>query len=147
MKMPTLFRDRPTPVQVVLGGAVPLVFGAVVGIVLGTSSGLYWGLSAVAAIGGVLAGFEHQDGWGGADRGLVGGSLFALGLLVAHAIAGTHAKVSLGSFPPLLIVVDAIIGIFLGALGGRLGRAARERQAADGATLASGEEPVREQVI
>jgi hypothetical protein len=48
-------------------------------------------------------------------------------LLVAHAIAGTHAKVSLGSFPPLLAVVTAIIGMFLAAGGGRIVRAQRER--------------------
>ena len=127
MNMPPLFRDRPRAFQIVLGGVVPFAFGAVVGVVVGVSSGAYWGLAALAAIGGVLAGFEHQDGWGGADRGLVGGALFGTGLLVAHAIAGTHAKVSLGSFPPLLVVIDALVGIFLGAIGGRLARAARER--------------------
>lgn len=128
MQMPTLFRDRPRPVQIVLGGCVPLAFGAVVGVVLGISAGAYWALAVLAGLGAVLAGFEHQDGWGGADRGLVGGALFGLGLLVAHAIAGTDAKVSLGSFPPLLIVIDAIFGILLGAIGGRLGRAMRERE-------------------
>jgi hypothetical protein len=128
MLTPTLFRDRPRPVQIVLGGAVPLLFGAVVGIVLGVDASAYWALSVLAGLGGVLAGFEHQDGWGGADRGLVGGGLFGLGVLVAHAIAGTDAKVSLGGFPPLLIVIDAIFGMFLGALGGRLARGLRERQ-------------------
>ncbi len=123
----TLFRDRPQPVQIVLGGAVPLIFGAVVGVVLGVSAGVYWALAVIAGLGGVVAGFEHRDGWGGADRGLVGGALFGLGVLVAHAIAGTHAKVSLGSFPPLLIVIDAIFGMFLGALGGRIARGMRER--------------------
>ena len=127
MQPPPLFRDRPRPLQVVLGGLVPLAFGSVVGVVLGVSAGAYWGLAGLAGVGGVLAGLEHQDGWGGADRGLVGGALFGLGVLVAHAIAGTHAKASLGSFPPLLIVVDAIIGIALGAIGGRLARAMRER--------------------
>jgi hypothetical protein len=128
MQMPTLFRDRPRPIQIVLGGGVPLAFGAVVGIVLGISAGVYWALAVLAGLGAVLAGFEHQDGWGGADRGLVGGALFGTGLLVAHAIAGTDAKVSLGGFPPLLIVIDAIFGMFLGALGGRLARGMRERQ-------------------
>jgi hypothetical protein len=123
----TLFRDRPRPVQIALGGAVPLIFGAIVGIVLGVSAGAYWALAVVAGIGAIVAGFEHQDGWGGADRGLVGGVLFAIGILVAHAIAGTHAKVSLGSFPPLLIVIDAIFGMLLGALGGRIARGLRER--------------------
>jgi hypothetical protein len=102
---------------------VPFLFGAVVGVVLGVSAGAYWGLSVLAGLGAIVAGFEHQDGWGGADRGLVGGALFGAGILIAHAIAGTTAKVSLGGFPPLLIVIDAIAGMLLGALGGRIGRA------------------------
>ncbi|HTC58624.1 MAG TPA: hypothetical protein VK691_00725 [Solirubrobacteraceae bacterium] len=123
MHAPPLFRDRPRPIQIILGGFVPFAFGAVVGVVLGISAGAYWGLSVLAGVGAIVAGFEHQDGWGGADRGLVGGALFGAGILIAHAIAGTHAKVSLGSFPPLLIVIDAIAGMLLGALGGRIGRA------------------------
>jgi hypothetical protein len=134
MHEPTLFRDRPRPLQIVLGGAVPLAFGAVVVIIIGVSAGVYWALAVLAGLGAVLAGFEHQDGWGGADRGLVGGALFGLGILVAHAIAGTHAKVSLGGFPPLLIVIDAIFGMLLGALGGRIARGMRERREVVGKT-------------
>jgi hypothetical protein len=130
MLEPTLFRDRPRPVQIILGGVVPALFGAVAGILVGTSVGAYWAIAAVVSIGGVLAGVEHQDGWGGADRGLVGGAVYGTALLVAHAIAGTHAKVSLGSFPPLLAVVTAIIGMLLGALGGRMARGLRERHTA-----------------
>ena len=127
MYTPTLFRDRPRPVQIVLGGVIPLAIGALAGIMLGVAAAAYWAVGAVAAVGGVLAGFEHRDGWGGADRGLVGGALYGIGLLVAHAIAGTDATVSLGSFPPLLAVITAIIGMFLGALGGRIARGVRER--------------------
>ena len=122
-----LFRDRSRPAQIILGGVVPLLFGGGVGVVLGVSTTWYWVLGGVAAIGGVLGGLEHRDGWGGADRGLVGGSLFGLGILIGHAIAGTEAKVSLGKFPPLLIVIDAFAGILLGALGGRIARATRRR--------------------
>jgi hypothetical protein len=104
------------------------VFGVAAGILVGASTAGYWALAAVVSIGGVLAGFEHEDGWGGADRGLVGGAVYGAALLIAHAIVGTHAKVSLGSFPPLLAVVTAIIGMLLGALGGRLGRGLREHQ-------------------
>jgi hypothetical protein len=125
---PTLFRDRPRPVQILLGGVLPAIFGVAAGILVGVSSGGYWALGAVAAIGGFLAGFEHQDGWGGADRGLVGGGIYGVSLLIAHAIAGTEAKVSLGSFPPLLAVVTAIFGILLGAAGGRIARMLRERR-------------------
>jgi hypothetical protein len=122
-----LFRDRSRPVQVILGGVVPALIGALAGVLVGVSSGAYWAVGAIAAVGGFLAGFEHRDGWGGADRGVVGGAIYGTALLVAHAIAGTHAKVSLGSFPPLLAVITAIIGMFLGAAGGRLARAQRER--------------------
>ena len=132
MHAPPLFRDRPRSIHILLWGVVPLAFGAVVGIALGISAGAYWGLSVLAGLGAILAGFEHQDGWGGADRGLVGGAIFGAGILIAYAIAGTHAKVSLGSFPPLLIAIDAIAGMLLGALGGRIGRALWVRPAADG---------------
>lgn len=110
---------------------MPFAFGAVLGVVLGVSAGAYWGLSVLAGLGAIVAGFEHRDGWGGADRGLVGGALFGAGILIAHAIAGTDAKVSLGSFPPLLIVIDAIAGMLLGAIGGRIGRTLWRRPGAD----------------
>ena len=124
---PMLFRDRPRAVQVAQGGFAPLILGAIGGILAGVSAGAYWGLQGVAVVGGFLAGFEHRDGWGGADRGLVGGFIFGVAILVAHAIANTSLKVSFGSFPPLLAVVTAIAGMFIGAFGGRIARGMRER--------------------
>jgi len=132
MLEPVLFRDRPRPVQIVLGGVVPAAIGALAGVMVGVSSTAYWIVAIIAGIGGFLSGFEHQDGWGGADRGLVGGFIYGVALLVAHAIAGTDAKVSLGKFPPLLAVVTAILGMLLAAAGGRLARMQRERAAARG---------------
>jgi hypothetical protein len=126
---PMLFRDRPRPAQIVLGGVVPTIAGAIAGVLVGVSSGAYWAWGALAAIGSIVGGFEHQDGWGGADRGLVAGAIYGAALLIAHAIAGTHAKVSLGSFPPFLIVITAIAGMLLSALGGRLARQGRARTA------------------
>jgi hypothetical protein len=125
--MTPLFRDRPRNVQIILGGVVPAVVGAVAGILIGVSSPAYWVVAILAGVGAFLSGFEHRDGWGGADRGFSGGLIYGIALLVVHAIAGTHAKVSLGSAPPLLAVVTAIIGMFLAAGGGRLARAQRER--------------------
>jgi len=123
----TLFRDRSRGAQILIGGVVPAVLGAIAGILVGVSSGAYWALGGVLALGTVVGGLEHQDGWGGADRGLVGGFIYGVSLLVGHAIAGTEAKVSLGSFPPLLAVVTAIVGMLLAACGGRLARYLRER--------------------
>ncbi|HEX4466795.1 MAG TPA: hypothetical protein VH025_06385 [Solirubrobacteraceae bacterium] len=127
---PKLFRDRKRHEQIVGAGVVPAIAGAVAGILVGVSSGAYWAYAVVVSVGSVIAGFEHLDGWGGADRGLIAGLIYGIGLLVAHAIAGTHAKVSLGSFPPLLAVVTAIVGMLLSAAGGRLARTGRERRAA-----------------
>jgi hypothetical protein len=120
MVSPTPLSERPPRARFALAVVVPFVFGAVVGVLVGVSAGAYWVLSALAALGGLLAGFEHPDWRGGAKRVALGGALYGLGLLLAHAAAGTDAKVSLGSFPPLLIVIDAVIGALLGALGGRL---------------------------
>jgi ABC-type Na+ efflux pump permease subunit len=142
MLQPVLFRDRPRPAQIVLGGVVPAATGALAGVLVGVSAGAYWAVAILAGIGGFLSGFEHLDGWGGADRGLIGGFIYGVALLVAHAIAGTHAKVSLGSFPPLLAVVTAIVGMFLAAAGGRLARLQRERaEAASDGSPAESEEP------
>src|SRR5215208_5542831 len=83
MPTPVLFRDRSRGAQIVLAGVVPAVVGALAGIVLGISSGAYWTISILAAVGGFLAGFEHLDGWGGADRGLVSGAIYGTTLLSA----------------------------------------------------------------
>jgi uncharacterized membrane protein len=114
---PTLLRERPENTQVALAVIVPLIFGAVVGLVLGTSASLYWILLAVATLGALLAGLEHDEVKEAAGRGAVAGAMFGLGILAAHQLAGTDAKVSLGSFPPALIVIDAIAGALLTALG------------------------------
>jgi apolipoprotein N-acyltransferase len=114
---PTLLRERPENTQVWLAVIVPLVFGAVVGIFLGTSATVYWILLAVAGLGALLSGLEHDQVKEAAGRGAVAGAMFGLGILAAHQLAGTDAKVSLGSFPPLLILIDAIAGALLAALG------------------------------
>lgn len=112
------FDQRSKETQVVLAIVIPFVFGAVVGVVLGASATAYWILSALAALGAILAGLEHPDARSAAARGLVMGAVYGLGLLLAHAVAGTDAKVSLGSFPPFVIVIDAVAGAILAALGG-----------------------------
>lgn len=124
---PVLLRDRPRPVQILVGGVIPVAVGALAGVMVGASAAGYWIVAAVAALGAFVAGFEHRDGWGGADRGFFGGIFYGIALLLVHAAIGNHAKVSLGSFKPLLVVVTAIVGMLLSALGGRLNRAQRER--------------------
>jgi hypothetical protein len=123
------FSERGREAQILLALVVPFIFGAIVGVVLGASAAAYWILSAVAALGAVLAGLEHPDPRSAAIRGLVIGAVYGIGVLLAHAVAGTHAEVSLGSFPPVVILIDAIAGAILAAIGGLISRARAGRTA------------------
>jgi len=116
-RSPPLFRDRSRPVQVLLGGVVPAAVGALAGVLLGVSAVAYLAVGLLAAVGSFLSGLEHRDGWGGADRGFVAGAIYGTSLLLVHALVGTHATVALGSFPPGLVVVTALVGMFLAAAG------------------------------
>ena len=133
---PTLFSERPAAVQLIAGLVVPAAFGALVGVMLGVSAAAFYGLQVLAAIGGVLGGFEHRNAEEAADRGLLGGLVFGSFLLLAHAITGAEPKASLGSMPALLIVFAGIAGALLGALGatlrGALQRRSVNRAASDG---------------
>jgi hypothetical protein len=128
MRNSPLFRERPRSIQIILGLVVPTALGALAGVFLGISAAAYWAIGLIAFVGGIFAGFEHADGWDGADRGLVGGTLYGTGLLIAHAIAGTDAKVELPGFAPILVVFTAIIGMLLGALGGKIRGSAMQRR-------------------
>ena len=57
-----LFRDRSRPVQILLGGVLPLIAGAIAGVLIGASTVAYWVFSVLAAVGIFVAGFEHRDG-------------------------------------------------------------------------------------
>jgi hypothetical protein len=122
---PVLFCERPRSVQFLVAGVVPAALGAVAGLLLGVTSAGYWAIALIAALGAFASGFEHRDGWDAADRGFFGGLIYGVVLLVAHDLAGTHAKVSLGSFPPLLAVITTVVGALLAGAGGRVGRAQR----------------------
>ncbi len=126
---PVLFRDRSLSAQIALGGLVPAAIGAVAGVLAGVSATAYWAVGVLAGVGGFMGGFEHRDGWGGADRGFVGGAIYGTALLIARVLVGNPSKVSLGSIPALLALLTAIIGTLLSAAGGRVARVQRLRAA------------------
>lgn len=128
---PPLLAERPRAAQLILSVAVPLIFGAVTGYFLDTSKGVYTALSVLAAIGGVAAGFDHLGAASGAKRGLLGGTLFGAGILIAHAIHDGTATVDLPDPAIFLVVITALLGALLGALGGWLrGRGGSATEAA-----------------
>lgn len=122
-----LFDQRPRAVQIAGALIVPPAFGAVGGIFLGISAAIYWLIQIIALIGGVGAGLEHRTPREGALRGVFGGTLFGAGLLIAHALTGTDAKVKLPDPAVVLIVFTVVIGVLAGALGGWLRRRSMEK--------------------
>ncbi|AKU16823.1 hypothetical protein [Luteipulveratus mongoliensis] len=118
--LPPLLRDRSTPVAAVLAGVVPVTFGAVTGLALDRSPVVYLVLLAVAGVGGVGAGIEHDSTMGGLRRGLVGGALFTTGILVTHLLINGAHEDQLPSPRILLYVLNCGVGALFGVLGTRL---------------------------
>ena len=129
VKLPPLFRERPRVVQIFLGLIAPLAFGALCGYLLGASPAWFNGLMLLAGIGGIGAGFEHLGARDGARRGIVGGVLFAGALLACFSLRARPALVPLPLSLPAMVVVYAVMGAPLGALGGRLRQRAEDRRA------------------
>src|SRR5437870_2932836 len=117
--MPELLRQRPLVAQVLMPTLVPAAFGAICGWLLGVSEVAYTILAVLAIGGGYAAGLEH-DGWReGAIRGLVGGALFGAFILIVNEATGKSPKADLPHPHILLVVLTAVFGTALGALGGR----------------------------
>lgn len=128
MALPPLLAEHPRPVQAVLAVVVPAIFGAVTGVFLGISEPVYLVLTLLGILGGVAAGFDHLGGAGGARRGALGGVLFGASILIVHELGGDEAEAELPEPAVLLVAVTTVLGVLLGALGGRLrARAQRTR--------------------
>jgi ABC-type Na+ efflux pump permease subunit len=115
---------------VLIGAVAPALVGALAGVLVGVSAAAYWVVAILAAAGAFLAGFEHTDGWDAADRGFFGGVIYGTSLLLVHELIHNHAKVSLGSFAPFLVVITALGGTLLSAAGGALAHSQRRRAVA-----------------
>ncbi|MEA2448328.1 MAG: hypothetical protein QOG63_260 [Thermoleophilaceae bacterium] len=125
--MPTLLRTRPLPLQLLIAVVVPIAFGALCGWLLGEDKTLYLVLSILAILGGYVAGQEHLGAAQGALRGLVGGLLFGGSILLVHEATGKAAKATIPHPAIILVAITAVVGVILGALGGRR-RARREEE-------------------
>jgi hypothetical protein len=117
-----MLRSWPLPVRFVLACVVPALFGGLCGYVLGASAAGYVALSVLGAIGGVLAGMEHDGARAGAARGVTGGVLFGVLLIAVHAASNDTATVVVPHPLVLLVAMTAASGTALGAGGGWLQR-------------------------
>ena len=123
------FSDLPRPVQAQIAAFGPLLFGAVCGFVLSESATGWWVLQAVAVLGGLAGGTEHDGPGPGALRGLAAGALFGAGIVVAQAISTPPPLAHVPSPIGVLVVITAVLGTLLGAIGGLAGRRARRASA------------------
>jgi len=130
VKLPPLLRSRSQEAQVLLIVAVPAVYGFLTGVALGGSKGIYIVMNLFAAIGGYLAGFDHDEVGEVAVRGAAGGTLFGTFILLAHEITGASEEAKLPDPTVVLVVFTAIGGVLLGALGTVTRRRLERRQAA-----------------
>ena len=126
---PPLLRDRPLTLQVVGALLAPIVFGAVCGWLLGESDAAYQVVVALGVVGGVSAGYEHAGWREGLVRGVTGGVLFAVAIVVVHEARGVEAAAELPSSLGVMAAIYAVLGALFGALGGAL-RSRREARAA-----------------
>jgi hypothetical protein len=117
---PPLLLNRPAFTRVTLALVVPSAYGLLTGIALDKSKGLYLVLAVLAAIGGVVGGFEMYGPRQGAVRGLVGGTLFGAGILIAHDLVRGGATVKLPDPEILYLLFTIVPGILLGAWGGQI---------------------------
>ncbi len=131
MRRAPLLSTHPPGLRIALVVVPAVVFGAVTGVFLGISEPVYLVLSILGVLGGLAAGFDHLGAREGAIRGLVGGTLFGAAILVAHELTGQEAKAHLPEPAVVLVVITAVLGLLLGALGGVL-RARAERGEAQG---------------
>jgi len=134
-----LLKDRTNGQEMALTIAVPLIYGAVSGIFLGISEPLYVVLTLSGIAGGFLAGLEHEYPLEGFYRGVLGGTLFGVGILLANGLADKAPKADLPDPEILLVVITGVFGAGLGAWGARV----REKSLARSAAIARGGRTVR----
>ena len=127
--MPQLLNTRPAPVRVILAVAVPVLLGVVAGFMLGVSELVYVVFALLGVAGAYVAGLEHDTARGGMLRGILGGSLFGLWILIAHGIFFDAAPKAHIPDPAIIhVAITTAFGALLGALAGRR-RAKHERRA------------------
>lgn len=128
--LPPYLSDRPRPLAIALVVVGALIGGVFLGLALGWSEGWWLVANVVLLLGGVAAGLEHHTPRGGALRGVVGGLLVAVGLLIVRELRSNPDAAEFFDPPALFLIVSPVIGALLGlagvALRRRLSRTAGE---------------------
>jgi len=128
---PPPFNTQARWLQAVDALGLPLTWGLVCGVALDYSAVAYFIGCGIAAAGGLSAGLQHPRITGALARGLTGGTVFALSILLGHALAGSHPTGALPHPEALQLPLSIVPGMLLGAAAKRISRARGTRAAAD----------------
>src|SRR3954452_23453209 len=100
---------------------LPSGFGLLCGLALGVSTALYLVGVVLALLGGIGGGAQYERRGDAILRGLVGGTLFGVFILLGFELGGEdEAKVDLPDPHVLLLVLTVLPSFFLHWLGWRL---------------------------
>lgn len=116
-RLPRLLDTRSPLEQVLLSTVPAAILGVIAGILLDVSKAAYIALVLVALLGGIAAGTEHATTGEGAQRGLVGGTLFGAGVLAGHHLLGKRALVKLPDPEEVQVIAAALFSVPLGMFG------------------------------
>jgi 4-hydroxybenzoate polyprenyltransferase len=120
MRHQPLLLDRPFAAQFVLAIVLPVAFGILTGFLLGVDETSYLVLSILGVAGGIAAGYDHLGADQGFVRGVMGGLLFGVSILVAHSLFGQEAKAKIPNPHVVLPIITTILGALFGAWGGAI---------------------------
>jgi hypothetical protein len=118
--LPPLLSERVPAVRVVLLYVLPVIGGLAAGATLGLAVWAWAVANVIATVGGLGAGLEHSDLAGAARRGVTGGVLFGLGVVVADALVVDDRVAALASPAILQLLVTGIAGTLLALAGAAL---------------------------
>jgi hypothetical protein len=127
--LPPLLADRPPAVRLTLTYVTPVLAGLATGAMLGVSVAAWAIANVLATLGGLGAGFEHDERGDAARRGAIGGLLFGLSVVLADALVVDDRAATIADPAILQAVVTTIAGTLL-ALAGWALRARVVRRAA-----------------
>lgn len=114
--------------RVVEAVVLPVGWGFLCGLALGVSAPLYIAGTVAGILGGIGGGAQHREASQALLRGLVGGTLFGLSILLGFEAGGAdEAEVHLPDPAILLLLLTVLPAFPLHWLGWRLRR--RERPA------------------
>lgn len=98
-----------------------LVWGVICGLLLAVSTGFFLAGGVVACAGAVIGGSQHDDLRGALVRGVLGGVVFGLAVLLGFELTGgTDPVVELPDPRIAYLLVTAIPALPLNAIGWRL---------------------------